>query len=147
MTASPIDQSALVDTNIVVYAYDPNEADKHERARGLLIELSNAGWLVFSAQVLNEFCSVMLRKGRPSPLPPDQIAAILRRLVATGRVLPMTEGITLTALDGVSRHGLSFWDALIWAAAKVNGIALVYTEDFQSAPEIEGVRFESPFIT
>jgi predicted nucleic acid-binding protein len=105
------------------------------------------GALVFSAQVFNEFCSVMLRPSNPAALSPDRISEILRRLAATGRILPMTEAITLTALSGVSQHGLSFWDALIWAAARENGVTLVYTEDFPSAAEIEGVRFENPFFS
>ena len=45
------------------------------------------------------------------------------------------------------RHGLSFWDALIWAAAAENGIKTVYTEDYQDGREIEGVRFVNPFRT
>lgn len=146
MIVSGVNEPALVDTNIVIYAYDPNEAQKHERARALLQELSDAGRLVFSAQVFNEFCSVMLRPSNPAALTLDRIGEILRRLAATGRILPMTEAITLAALAGVSRHGLSFWDALIWAAARENGVKLVYTEDFPSAPEIEGVRFENPFL-
>jgi predicted nucleic acid-binding protein len=41
---------------------------------------------------------------------------------------------------------LSFWDALIWAAAKENGIPVVYTEDFQHGRDIEGVRIINPFL-
>jgi len=41
---------------------------------------------------------------------------------------------------------LSFWDALIWAAAKEDGVAELYSEDFQNGREIEGLRFINPFI-
>ena len=58
----------------------------------------------------------------------------------------MTLFETLRALEAVSPHGFSFWDALIWAAAKENGISVVYTEDFQHGREIEGVRIINPFL-
>ena len=47
--------------------------------------------------------------------------------------------------SAVSRHRLSFWDALIWAAARENGVTVIYTEDTPGAGEIEGVRYINPF--
>ena len=44
------------------------------------------------------------------------------------------------------QHGLSFWDALIWAAAKENDVPMIYTEDFQDGRDIEGVRYSNPFL-
>jgi predicted nucleic acid-binding protein len=44
-------------------------------------------------------------------------------------------------------HGLSFWDGLIWAAAKEAGVGIVYSEDFQHGRDLEGVRWENPFAT
>ena len=40
---------SLVDTNIVVYAYDPTEPAKHTIANALLKRVSVAGQLVFNA--------------------------------------------------------------------------------------------------
>ena len=54
--------------------------------------------------------------------------------------------MTLRALDAIPRHCLSLWDALIWAAARENGVRLIYSEDFQHGREIEGVRIVNPFI-
>ena len=45
------------------------------------------------------------------------------------------------------RHGLSFWDELIWSAAVENEVALIYTEDFQDGRVVEGVRFVKPFAS
>ncbi len=55
---------ALVDTNVVVYAYDPADASKHQCAQELLRGLSDSGHLVLSAQVFNEFSSVMMNPKR-----------------------------------------------------------------------------------
>jgi predicted nucleic acid-binding protein len=68
MTATTANPRALVDTNIVVYAYDLDEPSKHTIARELLQQLSDEGRLVFSTQVFNEFCSVMMRPSRKNPL-------------------------------------------------------------------------------
>jgi len=136
---------AFVDTNVVIYAYDPAESGKHDVARDLLNRLSDAGGLVFSTQVFNEFCSVMMGAKRKPPLPVERIVEILRRLTATGEVVPITSSMTFLALDAIPRHGLSFWDALIWAAARENGVPTIYTEDFQDGRDVEGVRFLNPF--
>lgn len=145
MTASTDDASrALVDTNVVVYAYDLDDPRKHTVARELIQHLSNHGRLVLSSQVFNEFCAVMMSPKRKTRLAPDQLVVILRELAATGEVVPVLPTLTLRALDGMP-HGLSFWDALIWSAAVENGIAMIYTEDFQDGRVVEGVRFVDPF--
>jgi predicted nucleic acid-binding protein len=145
MTASTDDRRALVDTNIVVYAYDLDDPRKHSIARELLEQLSNQRRLVLSTQVLNEFCSVMMSPKRKKTLAPDELAVILRELRATGEVVPVIPSLTFRALDAIPRHSLSFWDALIWSAAVENTIAVIYTEDFQDGRELEGVLFVNPF--
>jgi predicted nucleic acid-binding protein len=145
MTASAESPRALVDTNIIIYAYDRDDPAKHAVALALLERLSNQGGLVFSAQVFNEFCSVMMRPSRAARLAPNQLSIVLRELEATGDVVPITPALAFLALDAMPRHGLSFWDALIWAAAADNGIPVLYTEDFQDGRDIEGVRFVNPF--
>lgn len=57
-----------------------------------------------------------------------------------------SDRVTLRAVDAVAAHGLSFWDALIWAAARENGVGTIATEEFQHGREIEGVRFVNPFL-
>lgn len=52
---------------------------------------------------------------------------------------------TNVLVDAVARHGFSFWDALIWAAAREGGISTLDTEDFQHGRAIEGVRIVDPF--
>jgi predicted nucleic acid-binding protein len=146
MSAPADTPRSMVDTNIVVYARDLDEPAKRPIAVALLKRLSAEGRLVFSSQVFNEFCSAMMRPGRPGRLDPDQLAVIVRELEATGEVVPITPALTLRALGGMSRHGLSFWDALIWAAAAENGVPVLYTEDYQHGREIEGVRIIDPFL-
>jgi predicted nucleic acid-binding protein len=95
MTASAASARALVDTNVVVYAHDPGDPAKHQRAKELLAQLSSASLLVFSTQVLNEFCAVMMRPHRASPLSPDEVGEIILDLSATGDVVTITAATSL----------------------------------------------------
>ena len=49
------------------------------------------------------------------------------------------------ALKAIREHGLSFWDALIWAVVAEAGVALLLSEDFQHTRVLEGVQFCNPF--
>ena len=48
-------------------------------------------------------------------------------------------------MRGVLRYRLSYWDSLIWAAANMNDIPCVLSEDFSDGRRIEGVVFLNPF--
>ncbi|MBM3130676.1 MAG: PIN domain-containing protein [Chloroflexi bacterium] len=65
--------------------------------------------------------------------------------VSAWTVFDMTAAIVLEATRGVRDHQFSFWDAQIWASARMNQIPLVLSEDFQDGANIEGVRFRNPF--
>jgi len=43
------------------------------------------------------------------------------------------------------RRSISYWDALIWATAKLNGVANILSEDFSDGLLLEGVRILNPF--
>jgi predicted nucleic acid-binding protein len=132
---------SLVDTNILLYANDRNETIKRIRAIELIDQLSAAGELVMSAQCLNEFSAVALRRG----VPISEVRTRVETLHDLGEVLPLTDEITLAALEVVERHMLSFWDALIWAVAKKADLAVVISEDFQHGRVLDGVTFVDPF--
>jgi predicted nucleic acid-binding protein len=40
---------------------------------------------------------------------------------------------------------MAYWDAQIWASARMNQISLVLSEDFGEGVVIDGVRFINPF--
>ena len=132
---------SLVDTNILLYANDRHETVKRTRAIELIDQLSASGELVMSAQCLNEFSSVALRRG----IPISEVRTKVEMLHDLGQVLPLTDVMTLAALEVVERHMLSFWDALIWAAAKKADLTVVISEDFQHGRVLDGVTFVDPF--
>ena len=42
-------------------------------------------------------------------------------------------------------HGLSYYDAQIWAVARLNQVPVIFSEDFNSNSVLDGVRFVNPF--
>jgi predicted nucleic acid-binding protein len=46
--------------------------------------------------------------------------------------------VVLEAVRGVRQHQLSFWDAQIWAAARLNYVSMVLTEDIGPGAVIRG---------
>jgi predicted nucleic acid-binding protein len=145
MTGSSATARSMLDTNVLVYAYDIDAGVRHERAVQLIEELERSIQVVVSTQVLNEFYWAITRPQRTTPLSHEQATAIVREIAAAWEVVPLNAAVTLRALDGMPRHGFSFWDALIWAAARENGVSLIYTEDFQHGRDIEGVGVIDPF--
>lgn len=132
---------SLVDTNILVYSRDLDEADKRARAIAVIDSLAASGELVLSAQCLNEFSAASLRLGVAVP----EVETAVARWRDLGEVLALDGAATTAALGAVERHHLSFWDALIWATARESGVPLIISEDFQHGRELEGVRFVDPF--
>lgn len=134
----------FLDTNILVYAYDRAEPEKQAKALELLDRLASSGQGAVSAQVLAEFFIVVTRK-IAAPLTVEEGLARVRNHLRTWTVLDLTGLIVLEAARGVREHRFSFWDALIWATAKLNQIPTVLSEDFADRSFIEGVRFANPF--
>ena len=82
----------LVDTNVLVYAYDPSDGAKRERAIAVLDRLGAAQMGALSPQILGEFFVTVTRK-IPSPLTPAQAERSLTNYVRSWAVLDLTSAI------------------------------------------------------
>ncbi|WP_228282054.1 PIN domain-containing protein [Rubrobacter marinus] len=133
----------LFDTNVLVYSVDPRDPAKMERARETIRRAVGAGSAALPAQALSEYANVRLRKLRPAP-DPGAISREVERLLLAFPVLPLTGPVVLEALRGVRDHGLSYYDAQVWAAARLGQIDAVLSEDFNPGAVLEGVRFLNP---
>jgi predicted nucleic acid-binding protein len=135
----------LIDTNILVYAHQPSETAKHERALRTIEALMASGLGRLSAQILGEFLSATTRGRRPILTMQDA----LRQATLLGHALPVfdqTRLIVLEAGRGVHEHQLSYFDAQIWATARLNQVSTIFTEDFTSGRRVEGVQFLNPLL-
>jgi predicted nucleic acid-binding protein len=135
----------LVDTNILVYAFDPRDSLKQRRAIDLLSTLIDRGRPSLSVQCLSEFYNTVTLK-LPERLTTEVALKEIQRYMRVVRVFDLTPAVVLEACRGASAHKLSVWDALIWAVAKLNQVPYVLTEDFQHGRFLEGVRFQNPFV-
>jgi predicted nucleic acid-binding protein len=133
----------LFDTNVLVYAVDPREPAKRDRAREAIRRAMGAGSAALPVQVLSEYANVRLKKLRTSP-EPGAIAREVERLLLAFPVLPLTGPVVLEALRGVRDHGLSYYDAQIWAIARLGQVGVVLSEDFNTGAVLESVRFANP---
>ncbi|HEV2492974.1 MAG TPA: PIN domain-containing protein [Terriglobia bacterium] len=135
----------LVDTNILVYAYDRSESVKQVRARQVLSRLVEWGTGVLSTQVLAEFFSAVTRKLTERMTPLEGYAR-LQQYARSWRVVGLTPEIILESARGVVEYQFPFYDAQIWATAKQNQISRVLSEDFSPGRRIESIEFVNPFV-
>jgi predicted nucleic acid-binding protein len=134
----------LVDTNVLVYAYDPADATKRVRAMTIVDQLASWQRGALSAQVLSEFFVTVTRKIEP-PLTLAEAERSVTNYMRSWLVYESTARVVVEAIRGVRQHQLSYWDSLIWATAKLAGVPTVLSEDFTDGQLLEGVRFRNPF--
>lgn len=136
----------FIDTNVLVYAFDADDPEKHIVADTIIRDLLLKGALCLSTQVLNEFYWNITSVRRPQRLDHAVALRIIEDLIQQSRIVALTPNLTLEALRVLPVHTLSFWDSLIWAAARAAGCSVVYSEDFQHGRVLEGVQFVNPFL-
>ncbi len=136
--------SILIDTNVLVYASDAADVTRQDQALRVLkhLETTRAGRL--SAQCLAEFVHVTTRPNRPF-YSPAEAAQQVETLMRAFPVFDLTALIVLEAVRGRRDHEMAYYDAQIWAAARLNQVTVVFSEDFSDGQVLEGVRFVNPF--
>jgi predicted nucleic acid-binding protein len=133
----------FVDTNVLVYARDASEPEKQPQAAAWVEHLWKTGTGRLSFQVLREYYATTTRKLKPG-LEPEQARADVRDLLAW-RPLPVQPEVLEEGWSLEDRFGLSCWDALIVAAAKIAGCEHLLTEDLQAGADFEGLFVVNPF--
>jgi predicted nucleic acid-binding protein len=133
----------VLDTNLLVYALDRSEPLKRDRAREVLRRAGGAGSAALPAQVLSEFANACLKKLEPRP-DPEAIRREVERLLLAFPVFPLTGPLVLEALRGVREHLLSYYDAQVWAVARLGQVGVVLSEDFNPGAVLDGVSFANP---
>jgi predicted nucleic acid-binding protein len=136
--------AVLVDNHRLVYSHDRGEPEKQRQAIQVLDGTEATGGGRLTAQVLGEFFRATTRPPA-APLSLEQAQQQVDTFIQTWPVLEMTAMVVQEAVRGVREHRLSYDDAQIWAAARLNQIAVVFSEDFTDGRTLDGVRFVVPF--
>jgi len=133
----------FVDANVLVYARDPRDPQKHKRAADWIDYLWRERLGRTSAQVISEFYAVATRKLRP-PVAPELAWGDVDRYLAW-RPYPIDVTLLRRAREIEQRHRLSWWDSMVVAAAQLQECTVLLTEDLHDGAAFGTVTVRSPF--
>ena len=131
------------DTNILVYLFDTDSPDKRRKARALFQKHAEAGDILLSTQVLQEFYVTVTRK-LARPLEAKAATEAVTRF-AELPVVQIDSKLILSAIHRSRDSQLSFWDALVVQAAIEGHANTLYSEDMQDGQTFDGVQVVNPF--
>lgn len=122
-------ETFLLDSNILIYNYDTSDPKKHKIAKNLVDRCwKNGEKFALSTQNLSEFFSVTTTK---KFLSKKDAAAVLSDIVKFSAWIKIRFGhkTVLEAAKISDEHNMSYWDSLLAATMKQNGIFNIYTEN------------------
>lgn len=131
----------LIDSNLLIYPFDRRDQGKQTKARKVLTALDTSKTGFISSQALAELSNVLLRK---LGLPAARVYQVVDHYEQIFPILPLNSAVVLEAVRGVRDHHFAYYDAQMWASAKLNQLPSILSEDFASGSSIEGVRFYNP---
>ena len=132
----------FVDTNVLLAADDAHNPTRQAQARAWIQALWRWRCGRVSTQVLNAYyVSATQHLGMPQ----GDARAKLRRL-QLWKPWQIDHQTVETAWGVEARFGLTYWDALIVAAAAQSGASHVLSLDLQHQQPIDGVTILNPFL-
>jgi len=135
----------FVDTHILIYAHDLDAGDRQGRAAALLQGLWEERRGILTTQMLQEFY-VNVTVKMPTPISLSAARGLLSTYAAWQVEVDGVETVLL-ATEIQERNRMSFWDAMIVAAARQGGAAILLNEDLNHDQVIAGVRVQNPFLS
>jgi predicted nucleic acid-binding protein len=133
----------FIDTNILVYANDKSERKKQERAKQILFDGIVNEDIVISTQVLSEFYVTVTKK-----IETKLSASIAKKeilLLKTIEIIEIDIHLIIQAINISVNTNISYWDALIIAAAQKAKCNFIYSEDLNPGQTIGTVVVKNPF--
>jgi predicted nucleic acid-binding protein len=141
--------TALVDTNVLVYRFDPRFPAKQRRATALLREGLAADSVRVPHQAVVEFVAATTRPlgSGGALLSVEDARREAEEMLSQFVVLYPNESLVRLALRGAAAYGLAWFDAHLWAYADHYGLAELWSEDFQHGRRYGTVRVVNPFVS
>ena len=136
----------LIDTNIIVYAYDTSEKEKHNISKDIIKQIWKEGGGIVCLQNLMEFFVVITKKVE-NPINIIEAKTIIEDFLKSEswKVIDRDEDTFLKAIDLVSKYKIHLWDALIVTCMKENDINEIVTENKKDFKKIPGIKIIVPF--
>ena len=136
----PVKGNVFIDSNILIYCYSNDEAEKRKIACDIISENET----FISSQVLQEFINTITKKFKFSYA--DALKGA-EECCRNNNTHINTQQTIFYACQIAGRYNLSFYDSLIIAAAIEAGCKIVYSEDMQHNQMIDNkVRVLNPFL-
>jgi predicted nucleic acid-binding protein len=139
--------TALIDTNVLVYRFDPRFPEKQSIAAELLRAGIAGDSIRVAHQAVVEFVAAVTRTlgDEPPLLEGVDARREAEELLTQFQVVYPNADVMRTALRGMAAYELSWFDAHMWAHAEVFGLDELVTEDFQAGRLYGSVRIVNPF--
>lgn len=140
--------TSLVDTNILVYRFDPRFPDKQQTAIDLLRRGIRDDSIRLPHQAIVEFVAAVTRPLRDEPplLTPEEARQEAEEMLMQFEILYPNDALLRLALRGAAAYQLSWFDAHLWAYAEHFALAELISEDFQHDRLYGNVRTLNPFV-
>ncbi|RLI93506.1 MAG: hypothetical protein DRO94_05030 [Candidatus Altiarchaeales archaeon] len=140
------DKLSLIDTNILVYAYDKTESEKHRICRDLVARCWNLETeYAISLQNISEFYVIITRKVE-NPIPIQNARSIVKDIIDFNgwRKINFTQNTIISAMNINKRYKIHYWDALLAATMRENDIFSIYTENESDFKKIRWLDVINP---
>lgn len=135
----------LLDTNILVYGLELKNEERNRIAK----EIINSCWqgknkFAVSSQNLAEFAFVSTRKSKLDLKQINEIVEYINDFYGFVKI-DYTSSTVLSAIAIAEEHKMSFWDSLLAATMRENGIFSIYTENTKDF-RMRWVNAINPFL-
>jgi len=124
MKPMPGNEACFIDTNVWLYAFIDDDAQKQDVAQKIIKSCEP----VISAQVINEVCVNLIKRAKLSE---ERISELVETFYEKYEVVESGKELLLSASQLRQEYALSYWDSLIVAAALVSEVGILYSEDMQ----------------
>ena len=132
---------AFLDTNFLVYQLDRRYPAKQRLSREMTRDLVRRGEAVISTQVLQELYVVATTRLKVDPVLAKGIMSRFNNM----EVVTVTADLISQAADINIQSKVSFWDALVVAAAASANCERLLSEDLNDGQTICGVKVSNPY--
>jgi predicted nucleic acid-binding protein len=136
----------FLDTNVFIYSFDSTSPAKQKIARDLIGQVIRSHSGVISYQVIQEFYNVAFRKFS-TPMSQAEASFYFSNTFLPLYSVEFSPALLLRGFQIRNDYRISWYDALIFAAAVESESEILYSEDFQHGMSLADVRVRNPFLT
>ena len=132
----------FLDSNVWIYLFAAEDDRKSRTAREYITENAKKHLFVLSYQVINEVCSVLIKKKYKEP----EIRRVAGDMMGLCDICANSNDVVFFASELREEHAFSYWDSLIIASAIVSRCDLLVSEDMQDGRIIGGLLIKDIFM-